>query len=67
MIRIIFFLFLMAISFGNAQSLVGDWSGNFTASGQEISIVLHLSETDNSIEATLDFPLKGQVVFLLIK
>ena len=59
MIRIIFFLFLMAISFGNAQSLVGDWSGNFTASGQEISIVLHLSETDNSIEATLDFPSQG--------
>jgi hypothetical protein len=55
----IFLLFLMTISFGNAQSLVGDWSGNFTASGQEIPIVLHLSETDNSIEATVDLPSQG--------
>jgi dipeptidyl aminopeptidase/acylaminoacyl peptidase len=49
----------MTIYFGNAQNVVGDWSGNFTASGQEIPIVLHLSETDNSIEATIDFPSQG--------
>lgn len=55
----IFILFLMTIYFGNAQNVVGDWSGNFTASGQEIPIVLHLSETDNSIEATIDFPSQG--------
>ena len=57
--KTIFILFLMTIFFGNAQSVVGDWSGNFTASGQEIPIVLHLSETDNSIEATIDFPSQG--------
>ena len=49
----------MTIYFVNAQNVVGDWSGNFTASGQEIPIVLHLSETDNSIEATIDFPSQG--------
>lgn len=57
--KTIFILFLMTIFFGNAQNVVGDWSGNFTASGQEIPIVLHLSETDNSIEATIDFPSQG--------
>lgn len=57
--KLIFILFLMTVSFGNAQNVVGDWNGNFTASDQEIPIVLHLTETDNSIEATLDFPSQG--------
>ena len=59
--KLIFILFLMTVSFGNAQNVMGDWNGNFTASDQEIPIVLHLTETDNSIEATLDFPSQGAI------
>ena len=55
-----FFITLtLIIGMLKAQTIEGDWSGNLSASGQEIQLIFHFSGSDEDLTATMDSPSQG--------
>lgn len=58
--RLSFLLFFATFSFAlHAQSIVGTWSGNIVLPQGELPLVLHVSEEEGKLSATMDSPLQN--------
>ena len=55
------FLMLLLMTFSTAisQSVIGDWSGKLSVQGQEIPLILHISEDGDNLKVTMDSPAQG--------
>ncbi len=51
--------FLLSITIGSAQEIVGSWTGNLKVQSQEIPIVFNLSEIEGIYTTTMDSPSQG--------
>ncbi len=43
----------------NAQSIVGNWLGELSVNGMKLPLILHITQVNNSLQATMDSPAQG--------
>lgn len=54
--KILGFLLILLTMQANAQSILGDWTGELEIPGQSLPLILHISQADTELTVTMDSP-----------